>query len=158
MRHPIRTPIAIKLLGGLSLLTMLAGCDAAVHGAQSASDITNKTFNDAADTWGNAFTLHPKGGKQDPQTRYCYQLQSDIVCYDSIQVGSTSKLLGYQDGNKISWVQPGGGSLGASGGPVVAAASGTDNVANAADSTPAFVNPPIDPAAKISTTNLPPAK
>ena len=101
-------------------LGLLAACDKVVDGSQAAAGITQHAVTDAADAWKDAFTYHPKQGPQAPQTRYCYQMYGDIVCYDSLQPGLTAKLVGYQDGSHVSGIQPGGGSLGASGGDPVA--------------------------------------
>lgn len=104
----------------LAALLALTGCDALVDGSDAAASITSRSLGDAKQTWVDAFSYHPKRGPQAPQTRYCYKMVSDIVCYDSLQPGLTAKLVGYQDADKISWVQPGGGSLGASGGDAIA--------------------------------------
>ena len=94
----------------------LMGCNALVDTSNTAADITHNAYNDAIDHWRDVFTYRQKPGPQSPQTRYCYKMQTDVVCYDSVQPEQTAKLVGYQDGDQISWVQPGGGSLGASGG------------------------------------------
>jgi hypothetical protein len=99
---------------------MLAGCDLVVDGSRSRASLTERAFYDAKSAWTDIFTYHPKEEPNAPQTRYCYQMMTDVVCYDSVQPGLTAKLVGYQDGNHVSWVQPGGGSLGASGGNPVA--------------------------------------
>lgn len=160
--------IAINNIGktAVCLLALLAaaGCDKMVQSSNTAVSVTERAFNDTKSSWLSFFTYHPEKPAPGPQTRYCYQLQSDVVCYDSIQYASTSKLLGYQDGEKISWVQPGGGSLGVSGGdPTVTAATprnsgAAGSVANAAPYAPAFVTQLPDPASKVSAKNLPPAK
>ncbi len=91
-----------------------------VDGTNARASITERVLSDATSTWVDALSYHPKRGPQAPQTRYCYKMMMDIVCYDSVQPELTAKLVGYQDSNQISWVQPGGGSLGASGGAPVA--------------------------------------
>lgn len=106
--------LLVQILAGLS------GCDKMVDTSKAVQETTMRAFNDTKSSWKDFFTYHPPQPDPLPQTRYCYQLQSDIVCYDSEQTTLTSKLIGYQDGENISWVQPGGGSLGASGGPAVA--------------------------------------
>jgi hypothetical protein len=113
-----RTMVSV-LLSLMSAVT-LSGCDAIVDGSKARASVTERAFKDAASAWRDLFTYHPKEAPNSPQTRYCYQMMTDVVCYDSVQPGLTAKLLGYQDGNRISWVQPGGGSLGASGGTPVA--------------------------------------
>lgn len=108
----------------LSLLVMstmlVAACDKVAGVSRAAQETTRNTFNDTKSSWRDFFTYHPPEPDPLPQTRYCYQMQSDVVCYDSEQRTLTSKLVGFQDGETISWVQPGGGSLGASGGEPVA--------------------------------------
>ena len=108
----------------VTLLTMgvlcTAGCDGMVDRSRASASITQKAFSDASGFWNDVFTYHPPAPAAKPQTRYCYKMSSDIVCYDSVQPGMTAKLFGYQDDNQYSWIQPGGGSLGASGGNPVA--------------------------------------
>lgn len=99
---------------------MLSGCQPLTEGAKHAADSSKKAVYDTKAEWTNLFTYHPKNAPQLPQTRYCYQTQSDIVCYDSPQSGQTAKLYGYQDGRNRSWFQPGGGALGVSGGEPLA--------------------------------------
>ena len=108
--------ITRRVVAATALLLSLAACNKAVEGANARGQIATQMFDDATRSWGELFTYRPPVPPQSPQTRYCYQMQSDVVCYDSVQPQLTSKLVGYQDGNQISWVQPGGGSLGASGG------------------------------------------
>ena len=103
----------------LMALVALSGCDKMQGLSDSAQSVTKRQIDDNETAWGNLFTYHPKQPNPLPQTRYCYKLQSDVVCYDSEQPTLTSKLVGYQDGDKQSWIQPGGGSLGASGGAPV---------------------------------------
>lgn len=95
----------------------LAACTPTAQSAQQAGVTTRTLMQDNVDAWSGLFSYHPKDTRpQLPQTRYCYQMQADIVCYDSPQPNMTAKMIGYQDGSSISWVQPGGGSLGVSGG------------------------------------------
>lgn len=107
---------ALVLILPLSLMA----CQPIHESSQAAARVTKAAFNDEVNTWIDVFTYHPPKPPQEPQTRYCYKMQSDVVCYDSVQTAQTSKLVGYQDGDQISWVQPGGGSLGASGGQAMA--------------------------------------
>lgn len=101
----------------LALLLATAACTPVSESVQHTADSLKTSVADDAGAWKDLLTYHPKPKTpQLPQTRYCYKTQSDIVCYDSAQHGMTEQLVGYQDGNSISWVQPGGGSLGASGG------------------------------------------
>ncbi len=96
---------------------LLAGCDAASHGSNRAADATQRAFHDTTEKWKGLFQYNPqKVPPQAAQSRYCYGFQTDIVCYDSPQPNMTAKLTGYQDGANISSFQPGGGSLGVSGG------------------------------------------
>ncbi len=106
----------VTVLMSIASLSALSGCDALVDGTQARASITERAFNDAASAWTDLLTYHPKEMPNAPQTRYCYQMMTDVVCYDSVQPGLTAKLVGYQDGDHASWIQPGGGSLGASGG------------------------------------------
>ncbi len=116
------TPISTRILTGLLLGTTLlaSGCDKVANTSSSIQTIASREYNDTASSWKDFFTYHPPMPDPLPQTRYCYQMQSDVVCYDSEQANLTSKMVGYQDGERMSWIQPGGGSLGASGGPAIA--------------------------------------
>lgn len=105
---------------GLALMSLLSACDGAVDQSRASVSLTNRAYSDSRDIWSELFTYHPPALPQKPQTRYCYKIYSDIVCYDSVQPSMTAKLFGYQDGEQASWIQPGGGSLGASGGVPVA--------------------------------------
>lgn len=104
----------------LAVALATAGCDRVAESSRTAQAVTKHTLDDTKASWRGFFTYHPPLPDPLPQTRYCYQMQSDVVCYDGEQRMLTSKLVGYQDGENISWVQPGGGSLGASGGAPVA--------------------------------------
>lgn len=104
----------------VSAALALSACDRVANSTKSVQTVTYRAFNDTKSSWREFFTYHPPIPEALPQTRYCYQMQSDIVCYDSQQTALTSKLTGFQDGETVSWVQPGGGSLGASGGEPVA--------------------------------------
>ncbi len=107
-------------LGLMAVLLGLSACDMMVDRSRASASITQRAFSDATSVWRDVFTYHPPEEPNKPQTRYCYTMYSDIVCYDSVQPQMTAKLFGYQDGESQSWIQPGGGSLGASGGnPVV---------------------------------------
>ena len=98
-------------------LLLLAACNSATEGSNRAADATKRAFHDTTEKWKGLFSYNPqKIPPQAPQTRYCYSIQADIVCYDSPQPNMTAKLTGYQDGSNISNFQPGGGSLGISGG------------------------------------------
>ena len=103
------------VFAGSMLVVNLAGCDNIVDGQRAAVSSANKAMNDSVSVWSDLFTYHPPMPQQQAQTRYCYRMMTDIVCYDSVQPSLTAKLVGYQDGAHVSWVQPGGGSLGVSG-------------------------------------------
>ena len=105
---------------GIVALVNLTACDAMVDRSKASASVTSRAFSDATQVWTDVFTYHPPKPPQKPQTRYCYKQSTDIVCYDSVQPQLTSRLFGYQDGDQMSWIQPGGGSLGASGGNPVA--------------------------------------
>ncbi len=106
-----------KLFLLLTPLLLLGACDPASHGSNRAADATQRAFHDTTEKWKGLFSYNPqKVPPQAPQSRYCYGMQTDIVCYDSPQPNMTAKLSGYQDGANISSFQPGGGSLGVSGG------------------------------------------
>ncbi|MFZ4540438.1 MAG: hypothetical protein ACOYNL_01345 [Rickettsiales bacterium] len=102
------------------LAVAVSACDKLTQTSRAAQSVTQKAFDDTKSSWKEMFTYHPPVPAPLPQTRYCYHMQSDIVCYDSEQLLLTSKLVGYQDGDRMSWIQPGGGSLGASGGEPIA--------------------------------------
>ncbi|OYW14157.1 MAG: hypothetical protein B7X02_00715 [Rhodospirillales bacterium 12-54-5] len=107
------------ILVGLMAAT---ACTPMAEGVQKMGDNSKKMIYDTKNSWSDLFTYAPKASTpQLPQTRYCYRTLSDVVCYDSVQPTLTSHLDGYQDGENISWVQPGGGSLGVSGGMPTAA-------------------------------------
>lgn len=114
------TKQTIIVMTGVAMLATLTGCDKVADTSRSVQSVTKRAFEDTKSSWRDFFTYHPAMPDPLPQTRYCYQTQSDIVCYDSEQPRLTSKLIGYQDGENLSWVQPGGGSLGASGGDAIA--------------------------------------
>lgn len=101
----------------LPLLLLANACTPMAEGVQETGDASKQVIYDTKKSWRGLFTYNPPSKIQPlPQTRYCYGMQSDIVCYDSPQPNMTAKLVGYQDGTNVSWVQPGGGSLGVSGG------------------------------------------
>ncbi len=103
-------------LGLLAMMMTISACDKVAGLSASAQSVAKRQYDDTKASWTEMFTYHPPVPAPMPQTRYCYQLQSDVVCYDSEQPTLTAKLVGYQDGDRQSWIQPGGGSLGASGG------------------------------------------
>lgn len=110
--------LGIGALAALALMTLTA-CEPVADSGAKAADASKQVIYDTKRKWSDLFTYKPKNTTpQLPQARYCYQFQTDVVCYDSPQPHMTSKLIGYQDGPNRSWFQPGGGSLGVSGGPV----------------------------------------
>lgn len=115
---PLKQSMIFNGLFGISLL--LGACDKAVDGSRAATSVTQKAFADAGGFWGDVFTYHEAKPAPQPQTRYCYKMMTDIVCYDSVQPTTTAQLYGYQDGEQRAWIQPGGGSLGVSGGEPIA--------------------------------------
>lgn len=98
----------------------LAACQPIANTSDRAMDAGKRVATDTQRKWDGLFTYTPPKSGQLPQTRYCYQMQSDVVCYDSPQTTTTAKLIGYQDGPNMSAYQPGGGSLGVSGGVATA--------------------------------------
>ncbi len=116
--------INIKKMRAVACVAMLmlgaTGCDKIANNSRAAQDVTRHAFEDTKSSWRDFFMYHPPVPDSLPQTRYCYQMLTDVVCYDSEQPTLTSKLVGYQDGENIAWIQPGGGSLGASGGGAIA--------------------------------------
>lgn len=101
----------------LALLLAAGACTPMAESVQDGGNTLKTSLADDGAAWKDLLTYHPKSKTpQLPQTRYCYKAQTDIVCYDSAQHGMTEQLVGYQDGDSMSWIQPGGGSLGVSGG------------------------------------------
>ena len=139
----------------LFALVSLAACDKVAQTSKSVQSITEHAFNDTKNSWASFFTYHPPQPDPLPQTRYCYQLQSDIVCYDSEQHTQTSKLVGYQDGENISWVQPGGGSLGVSGGDAIALRPARPNPIIPSMTTAAAQQPPVPQVVPLNTSSGP---
>lgn len=113
-------PMMRSIIGIAPLMVLLCACDKMADSSRAVQSVTHKAFNDTRSSWKDFFTYHPPAEDPLPQTRYCYQMQSDIVCYDSQQSSLTAKMVGFQEGETISWVQPGGGALGASGGAPIA--------------------------------------
>ena len=153
--------VMIRSLMMVALLVTTAACDNMEQSSRNAAAITKKTFNKSVSFWDDVFTYHPKQADNAPQTRYCYQMQSDVVCYDSVQTSSTAKLIGYQDGENLSWVQPGGGSLGVSGGEPVAlrvsnASSTSRSSSSGSASFASSSTVDVPQSGSISTSNLPP--
>lgn len=106
--------LSMRLWAMAMMVLALTACDATRDTSQSAANVSKQMIDETANSWRDLFTFRPRPGPQDPQTRFCYQMQSDIVCYDTPQTHMTSKLIGYQDGDNISYIQKGGGSMGVS--------------------------------------------
>jgi len=104
----------------LLLPLLLVACQPLADSSNAAMDSGKRVATDNQRKWNSLFTYTPPKGPQLPQSRYCYQMQADSVCYDSPQPHMSAKLIGYQDGANISSYQPGGGSLGVSGGEATA--------------------------------------
>jgi|GEM_PF-2050174 len=101
----------------LAALGTVAACNDFAQAQRSAADSSKRVVYETKSKWRDLFTYTPPSESEPlPQTRYCYKTQTDTVCYDSPQLNMTAKLVGYQDGANISAYQPGGGSLGVSGG------------------------------------------
>lgn len=97
-----------------------AACQPMANTAGNAADATRRAVRDTESKWNHVFSYEKPKPAQLPQSRYCYKMQSDVVCYDSPQEQTSARLTGYQDGAAISAFQPGGGSLGISGGEATA--------------------------------------
>lgn len=152
---PARNHWRIPMLGVAALL-LLTGCQKVEDTSRVAAGIAKKTVDNSRSYWADLFTVRDYTPQQ-PQTRYCYQMQSDVVCYDSPQPSQTSRLVGYQDGPTIGWIQPGGGSTGASGGPAVALRAGQHTAVDyQASQTVSAVSVPAQ--GEISSGNLTPPK
>jgi len=159
MKEPMMPHVMIRSLVMVALLVTTTACDNMEKSSRNAAAITKKTYQNSVSFWDDVFTYHPKQADNAPQTRYCYQMQSDVVCYDSVQTSSTAKLIGYQDGENLSWVQPGGGSLGVSGGePVALRVSNASSTSRSSSSGSAsFASSGSDmTGGSISSSNLPP--
>jgi hypothetical protein len=127
--RPICLALALMLAAGLS------ACQAVDNTTQAAASSTKQWADNTRRSFAGFFVLSPKPNPQLPQTRYCYQMQTDIVCYDVPQPNMTARLSGYQNGDQISFIRNGGGSLGFSAPPMadlqtLDAASGVTSQSN----------------------------
>lgn len=104
----------MRLIALAMMMVALAACDNVKSSSDTAARVSKNFVDDTGTAWRDLFTYHRPRDPQDPQTRFCYQMQSDIVCYDAPQTHMTSKLMGYQQGDQISYIQQGGGSMGVS--------------------------------------------
>ncbi len=105
----------IRLLPFALLALALSACEAIRDASDHAADNSKKVIYDTKERWRDLLTYKPRESEPKeplPQTRYCYRMQMDIVCYDTVQVGLTAPLVGYQDGDQFSWFKKGGGSFG----------------------------------------------
>ena len=105
----------IRLLPCALLALALSACEAIRDASDHAADNSKKVLYDTKERWRDLLTYKPRESEpKEPlsQTRYCYRMQMDIVCYDTVQVGLTAPLVGYQDGDQFSWFKKGGGSFG----------------------------------------------
>lgn len=101
------------LLGVIVLFAPLMACDPINDTSTRAASSSKQVIHNAKESWKDLFTYHPRVVPNSmPQTRYCYRMQTDIVCYDSPQAGITAPLVGYQDGESVAWFKDGGGSSG----------------------------------------------
>jgi hypothetical protein len=106
-----------RLLVIAALMTPLFACDEISDSSRVASTSAKRVVHDTKEQWKDLLTYSPsKPITPLPQTRYCYRMQADVVCYDSAQTTLASPLVGYQDGDNYSFYQPGGGSVGYSDG------------------------------------------
>ena len=109
--NPVLTRFGALLLA-LVLATSLAACDQVNNTAQAVAKSSKEVVDNTRRGFAGFWTLTPKPQPQLPQTRFCYQMNSDIVCYDEPQPRNIARLFGYQEGNNMSFIRQGGGSLG----------------------------------------------
>lgn len=91
-----------RLMCTASLLSMIVisatGCTPLVEGAKHTAKTLEQARDETAESWTRLFTYHPTPTvEQPPSTRFCYQFQTDIVCYDAPQPQLTAKLVGAQN-------------------------------------------------------------
>jgi hypothetical protein len=111
--NPVLTRFGALALA-LVLATSLAACDPVNNTVQAVSVSSKQVVDNTRRGFSGFWTLTPKPQPQLPQTRYCYQMQADIVCYDVPQPQNIARLFGYQEGDNMSFIRQGGGSLGLS--------------------------------------------
>jgi len=104
----------MRVLSIAIMVLALAACTQAQNTSNEAARVSKDVVDDTRNAWRDLFTYRKPRQPQEPQTRYCYQMQSDIACYDMQQTNMTSKLVGYQDGQNISYIRQGGGAFGMS--------------------------------------------
>lgn len=100
-----------------AVLLLASACDEVSDTSKVASASAKRVVHETKEDWKDLLTYSPRKSVVSlPQTRYCYKMQADVVCYDSAQHTMASPLVGYQEGENISFFQPGGGSVGYSDG------------------------------------------
>ncbi len=84
----------------------IAGCTPLVEGAKHSANTLTQARDETAASWTQLFTYNPKPDvPQAPSTRFCYQFQTDIVCYDAPQPQLTAKLVGAQNAQGYMVIQ-----------------------------------------------------
>ena len=109
--NPVLTRFGALALA-LILATGLTACDPVNNTTQALSVSSKQVVDNTRRGFSGFWQLSPKPQPSLPQTRYCYQMQSDIVCYDSPQPNNIARLFGYQEGENMSFIRNSGGSLG----------------------------------------------
>lgn len=80
------------------LMMGAAGCTPLVEGAKHSAKTLEQARDETAASWTRLLTYNPEPNvPQAPSTRFCYQFQADIVCYDAPQPQLTAKLVGAQN-------------------------------------------------------------
>ena len=81
------------------LALSVSACSQVGDGLRFAVNNVNDLRRDAAIAWNDLENYRaPAEVAPQPQLRYCYKMQSDIVCYDAPQPNSTAPLVGVQEG------------------------------------------------------------
>ena len=94
----------------VALACTVSACAQVGDGLRYAVHNVNDFRTDAVTAWHDFknFRTPPEMAPQ-PQLRYCYEMRSDIVCYDAPQTNTTSPLVGVQEGvpgRQIAGVEP----------------------------------------------------
>lgn len=83
----------------IAAIMLLAACSQVGDGLRFAVNNINDFRTDATKAWHDFEHYRaPAEFAPQPQLRYCYQFQSDIVCYDAPQTDITAPLVGVQEG------------------------------------------------------------
>lgn len=83
----------------IAIAFTLSACSQVGDGLRFAVNNVNDLRYDAAIAWDDLKNYKaPNTIAPQPQLRYCYKMQSDIVCYDAPQPNSTAPLVGVQEG------------------------------------------------------------